>query len=127
VIVLDASALIALLDSRDAHHTSAREVLGAHVEEDLALSVLTLAEVLVGPTVAGVAGAVRAAVDDLEIRTLPLPADQASRLAELRVATRLAMPDCCVLLAALDTQAQLVTFDARLAAAATAAGVTTLR
>jgi predicted nucleic acid-binding protein len=41
--------------------------------------------------------------------------DAAERLAALRVATELKLPDCCVLLAAEDAQARLLTFDARLA------------
>lgn len=126
MIVLDASVLVALLDSRDSQHAQARALLTAHIAEDFALSVLTLAEVLVGPTATGRAGAVLAAVDDLHVAVLPLLPDAAPRLAELRAPTRLTLPDCCVLLAALDVRGRIATFDERLGRAATTAGVAIL-
>ncbi len=126
MIVLDASVLIALLDGRDTHHAQARALLTAHIAEEFALSVLTLAEVLVGPTATGRAAAVLVAVDDLHVAVLPLLPDAAPRLAELRASARLTLPDCCVLLAALDARGRLATFDERLRAAATTAGVTIL-
>ena len=49
MIVLDASVLIAHLDSTDAHHDAARRVLHSAAGQDLAASVLTVAEVMVGP------------------------------------------------------------------------------
>ncbi len=45
------------------------------------------------------------------------------RLAQLRSATRLRMPDCCVLDVAQRTGAAVLTFDRRLAAAAQKLGV----
>jgi predicted nucleic acid-binding protein len=51
VIVLDASVLIAYLDQDDAHYAPAVWLLAdaATNGEDLAMSPITLAEVLVGP------------------------------------------------------------------------------
>jgi hypothetical protein len=55
--------------------------------------------------------AVQAVLHDIELTELPLPPDTAVRLARLRVSTGLKMPDCCVLLAAEDSDATVATFD----------------
>lgn len=49
MIVLDASVLIAYLDSEDAHHTRAETLLAKEIDDDFAASSLTVAEVLVMP------------------------------------------------------------------------------
>lgn len=54
----------------------------------------------------------------LGIEELPTGAGASGRLATLRASTKLKMPDCCVLLAALDHKATLASFDASLLAAA---------
>ncbi len=51
MIVLDASVLIAFLDSDDTHHAAAEQLLTQAVDDDLAVNSLTLAEVLVAPVV----------------------------------------------------------------------------
>jgi hypothetical protein len=51
------------------------------------------------------------------------PDGAAETLAQLRAETVLKMPDCCVLLSALDQQARLASFDDRLVKAALARGV----
>jgi predicted nucleic acid-binding protein len=119
VIVVDASVLIAHLDEDDALHDRAVEALIAAAEQPLACSPITLAEVLVGPARAGRLRDARSAITDLGVADVPLGDDAASRLAELCAETALKMPDCCVLLAAEDGQAEAVlTFDDRLARAA---------
>lgn len=123
MIVLDASVLIAHLDASDAHHERATQLMLGAVEEPLAASPLTLAELLVGPARAGAVAAAQAALDDLEIRAVPLDNDAPSRLAALRATSRLRLPDCCVLLAAETTHAAVATFDERLADAATELGL----
>ena len=115
VIVLDASVLIAYLDGEDAHHAAAEALLAKAIEDDLAVSSLTLAEVLVVPARDGRLDPVLAALGDLEVQELPFPADTAVRLAQLRATTGLKMPDCCVLLAAEDAGASVASFDERLA------------
>jgi predicted nucleic acid-binding protein len=126
VIVLDASVLIAYLDANDRHHRPAMSLLAREIDDDLAISVLTLAEVLVGPARAGRLDAVRAVLDDLRVQELPLAAGAAARLAQIRAATNLKLPDCCVLLAAESANARLATFGTRLHAAATARNVVVL-
>lgn len=118
MIVLDASIIIAHLDSQDAYHERARALLLRTPDEPLAANPLTLAEVLVGPSRAGLLDRAEAALEQLGLRTIALPADAPRRLATLRVETRLKLPDCCVLLTAQQTDGSLATFDDRLAAAA---------
>lgn len=123
MIVLDASVLVGYLDSSDAHHADAVRLLAGVASEELAVSVLTLAECLVAPSRAGRTGDVAAVLDVLAVRTVPLSSDAAGRLADLRVRTGLKMPDCCVVLAAEEAHADLATFDDRLARAAEGRGV----
>lgn len=117
MIVLDASVVIAWLDDTDAAHQRAVHLLEREVDETLAVSVITLAEILVGPTATGRAGAVLEALADLEVSEHPLPEDAALALARLRVSTALKLPDCCVMLTAQHLGARVATFDARLATA----------
>lgn len=114
MIVLDASVVIALLDSTDVHHHRAVELLNANVDEPFGMSVLTVAEVLVAPTRANRAREAKAALDRLGVQPIGIEPDDAERLAQLRDRTRLRMPDCCVLLAAERTNARVVTFDDQL-------------
>lgn len=123
MIVLDASVLIAHLESTDAHHRRATQLLLNAADEQLAASPLTLAEVLVGPAHLNRIDRVEAVLRDLELTTVALSEDAPARLASLRASTRLRLPDCGVLLAAESTGACIATFDDRLAAAATTLGL----
>jgi predicted nucleic acid-binding protein len=123
VVVLDASVLIAHLDGRDAHHPRAVELLLAAQHSAFVASVVTVAEVLVGPVKAGAGTTAVAALRALRLVRAPLASDAAEKLAGLRAKTGLKLPDCCVLLAALDVDATgILTFDDRLGRAAVAAG-----
>jgi predicted nucleic acid-binding protein len=123
VIVLDASVLIGYLDGGDAHHDRATALLIREIDDDFAVNVLTLAEILVAPTRTGQRDRVLAVLADLAIETLQFPDRAAVALAHLRTETHLKMPDCCVLLSALDQRARLATFDDRLVKAARDQGV----
>lgn len=123
MIVVDASVLIAQLDSDDAQHRLAVSVLLAVADEELAASPLTLAEVLVGPARSGRLELATAMLRQLAISTVPLQADAPVRLAALRAETRLRVPDCCVLLAAEERLASVATFDRTLARAASSRGL----
>ena len=124
MIVLDASVLIAQFEASDAHHDRAADLLVEAADERLAASPLTLAEVLVGPARSGRRDAAQVAVETLGVDLIPLSPDAPQRLAALRAETRLRLPDCCVLLAAISAKAAVATFDERLAAAATELGLT---
>jgi predicted nucleic acid-binding protein len=114
VIVLDASVLIAFLDSKDAHHARAETLLAQEIDDDFAANSLTLAEVLVMPARERRLDAAREALADLDVKELPFPVDAAVKLAQLRASTSLKMPDCCVLLVAEGIQARVASFDGRL-------------
>jgi predicted nucleic acid-binding protein len=112
VIVVDASALIAHLDERDALHERAEAALLAAADQPLGCSPITLAEVLVGPARRGRIDEARVALDAMSLDVIALAADAPTRLAVLRADTGLRLPDCCVLLTAQDANASsILTFD----------------
>lgn len=123
MIVLDASVLIAHLDAGDAHHEKARELLEKSGGEQLGASAITLAETFASPTRAGRLKEAESAVRQLGVEELIFGNGAAGRLATLRAGTRLKMPDCCVLLAALEREARLASFDLSLLAAARELGL----
>lgn len=115
MIIVDASVLIAHFNARDGHHSRAETMLLQAVGHTLAASSVTLAEVLVGPARAGKLDVARAALGALDVEEVSVHAGAAERLAELRADTGLKLPDCCVLLAAQEVNADAVlTFDDRL-------------
>jgi len=123
LIVLDASALIAFLDPVDALHARAVASMIAVGPQPLGISPVTHAEVLVGPTRAGTLDRTRMAIDALAIEEIALPDDAAPRLAHLRAHGALKLPDCCVILAAQQSGAAVLTFDERLGVVARQLGV----
>jgi predicted nucleic acid-binding protein len=118
VIVLDASVLIAHLDSTDRHHVAARNLLEESGGTPLAASAITVAETLVSPARSGRLKDAEFALRRLGIEELAIDSGDAARLATLRAGTGLKMPDCCVLLVALDQEATLASFDSSLLASA---------
>jgi predicted nucleic acid-binding protein len=123
VIVLDASPLIAYFDAADALHARAVASVQRLGGRRLATSPVTLAEVLVGPTRNGALEVILTGLEILQVEEIGLPDDAAVRLASLRATTRLKLPDCCVLLAAQQGAAAVLTFDDRLAAVSERLGV----
>ena len=122
MIVLDASVLIAHLDSTDAHHDRAPELLLSVVGDELAVSPITMSEVLVGPARAQRLRDVQAALRRLDVHTVALTDDAPARLSQLRATTSLRLPGCCVLLSAENAGAALATFDEQLAATGSGLG-----
>lgn len=118
MIILDASVLIAHLDADDAHHEEAVNLLRDLAEEGFSASVVTLAEVLVGPARRGRLEEARAAMERLEIQRIRLASGSEVRLAVLRAETGLKIPDCCVVLAAQEIGATVHSFDDHLLAVA---------
>lgn len=126
MIALDASVLIAHLNSDDVHHSAGTAILLDAEPGSMLVHPLTLAEVLVGGVRVGRGVAMR---DDLRaagIESVAVDLDQPLRLAELRATTKLRLPDCCALDVALHRRASLATFDDALTVAARARGVSTL-
>lgn len=124
MIVLDASVLIGHFEPADTHFDHATALLKANVLEPFAASVITLAEVYAGAARAGRSDRLRQLVAQLQIESLDLPAGAALRLGELRAATKLKMPDCCVLYSAEQHSAAIATFDDTLATRASDLGLT---
>lgn len=123
MIALDASFLIAHFSADDAHHERAVQSLQDSADDNLTVSTVTLAELLVGPVRAGTLGEAIEALAGLEVAESPLPQGAAVRLARLRAETRLRLPDCCVLLAAEEMSAEAIgTFDQQLALVAKSRG-----
>ena len=110
--VLDASVLVAYFARHDAHHADAKAHLAS--TSDLRIGPLNLAEVLVGPAKADRLADVAAIVRQVGVQEVPMPADAAVLLADIRARTGLKMPDCCVLLTAQQTGGSVATFDERL-------------
>jgi predicted nucleic acid-binding protein len=123
VILLDASVLIGHFEPADVHHARAGAVLTTHLMDAFAASVITLAEVYTGAARSGHAQRLSELLEQLGIDELGLPAGAAVRLGELRAATNLKMPDCCVLYTAEHHGAAIATFDDKLAARAGDIGV----
>lgn len=123
VVVLDASALIALYDSNDRHHSWARGMFVDTIAASLVMSVLTYAEVLVHPTRAGKVEEFERNIDGLGIEIVTAGAEDASTLALLRASTSLKMPDAIVLHLATRLGASLATTDRGLAAEASRRGI----
>lgn len=116
VIVLDASALIAVLDADEVHHDAMAASLDAHASDDWLISALTLAEVLTRAA----ADPERAAdvgehLAELDLTVKEVRDHDAEELAVLRHRTWLRMPDCFVLLVAARTGGAVLTTDQRLA------------
>lgn len=126
MIVLDAGVIIAYLDASNVHHGRADILLTREIEDDFGANPLTLAEVFVVPARDNRLETVRTALHELEVQELPLPDVTAVKLAELRAATGLKMPDCCVLLTAEHWEARVASFDDRLNQAATTRNVEAL-
>jgi predicted nucleic acid-binding protein len=126
VVVLDASALIALHDSEDRHHTWARGMFLDTIDATLAMSVLTYGEVLVHPTRAGKVAEFERNIAGLGIERVAVGAEDAPALAHLRASTSLKMPDVIVLHLAVGLGASLATTDRELAGEAALRGVSVL-
>ena len=123
MIALDASVLIAHLNPADLHHEAATAILLAGSPGRMLVHIMTLAEVLVGGVRIGQGATMR---DDLRAAGIVVARhddDEPLRLAELRAASGLKLPDCCILDVAIRNQASLATFDDALAAAARKRGV----
>ena len=68
------------LDENDALHDQALDALLEAAEQPLVCSLITLAEILVGPARAGRLRDARAAIADLDVVEIPLGDDAATRL-----------------------------------------------
>lgn len=123
VVVLDASALIALYSSGDAHHSWALEMFRNTAASKLEMPVLSFAEVLVHPTRQGKREKFLSSISGLGLEVIELPAQAALELASLRHQTNLKMPDVVVLQRAVAVGGTLATTDRKLAETASGLGL----
>ena len=126
VIVLDASVVVALFDDTDPHHEWAVSVFIQTTGDQLLMSSLTMAEVLVHPARAGRLESFQSGMAGLAIDVVALDPGESGALAALRADTTLKMPDALVLHTARARHATLATADSSLAAVATTQGCSVL-
>jgi len=115
VVVLDASALIALCSTSDSHHRWAFEVFSITQGQDLLISALTYAEFLVGPKRQEQLSQVLAGTSKLGLEITPIDQLNAISLGEVRAETNLRLPDAVVIQTAIEHSAAIATTDAKLA------------
>jgi predicted nucleic acid-binding protein len=117
-LILDASVLIGLLDTADAHHEAAvDDVEAADLRgDDLVTPASAYSEALVAFARAGRVADAREAIAAMGIVVTPLTAAIGEHAAQLRAAhERLRLPDAIVLATARVLDAELLTYDDRLA------------
>jgi predicted nucleic acid-binding protein len=117
-LILDASVLIGLLDTADAHHTQAIRDTEAADQTDRSLLVPASAysEALVAFARANRIKDAREAISAMGLTIMPLTAPIAERGAELRARhERLRLPDAIVLASAHELTGKLLSYDRDLA------------
>lgn len=117
-LILDASVLIGLLDTADAHHERAVSDVeaGDQARRELIVPASAYSEALVAFARAGRLADARAAIAAMGIEIAPLTAAMAERAAELRADRRyLRLPDAMVVVCAREIGGDLLTYDDRLA------------
>jgi predicted nucleic acid-binding protein len=123
VVVLDASALIALVSSQDIHHEWALEMFKDTASFDLQMSALTQAEVMVHPAKAGKLQEFQKMISTIGLEITPVESEDSWKLASLRAKSSLKMPDAVVLYQAIQVKGTIATTDLKLAQAAQKLGV----
>ncbi len=121
-LILDASLLIGLLDSLDAHHESAvRAVeLADRAKRKLLTPASAYSEALVAFARADRLAEAREAIAAMGITVTPMSGAIAERAAVLRAKPgKLRLPDAIVLATALELDGELLSYDAQLAKQAT--------
>lgn len=115
---LDASVIIGFLDPADAHHSRAARLVAELLatRDELITSAAAYAEVLVEPSRSGLTAVVDGFLDDARVGVVAIDRDCARAAAGLRARhATLRLPDALSLANALLHDAELVTFDRRLA------------
>lgn len=123
LVVLDASALIALASDTDPHHSWALEMFRDTAAFGLQMTSLTQAEVLVHPARAGKLEKFLKLISVLGLEITPLEESDSSHIARIRASTSLKMPDAVVLGQAIKVSGSVATTDQKLATAANEKGV----
>jgi predicted nucleic acid-binding protein len=123
IVVLDASALIALFSDKDLHHNWAVQMLVDTIAWELQLISLNMAEAMVHPTKAGRLNQFTDSIRGLGIEVTSVDSSDAARLAQIRASTNLRMPDALVLNQAMRVGGAIATTDKELARVAASQSV----
>jgi predicted nucleic acid-binding protein len=115
VVVLDASALIALASSKDPNHNWALKMFRDTASFQLQMTALTQSEVLVHPAKAGKLEKFLKLISELDLEITPIDSNDSSKIASIRATTTLKMPDVVVLHQALKVKGAIATTDGELA------------
>ena len=111
LVVVDASVVIAFLDSDDRLHDPAVQALTAHQHDELVIPASVYAEILVGPYRSGAKAVaeVESFLADFSVRTEPVSAAIARAAARIRSRSKsLRLPDALVLATAAELEADRV-------------------
>jgi predicted nucleic acid-binding protein len=123
LVVLDASALIALASDTDPNHNWALEMFRDTAPFSLQMTALTQAEVLVHPARAGKLEKFLKLIGALGLEITPIEESDSSQIAKIRATTSLKMPDAVVLSQAIKVAGSIATTDLKLARVAKEKGV----
>ena len=115
LVVLDASAVIALASDTDPNHSWALEMFRDTAAFDLQMTSLTQAEVLAHPARAGKLEKFLKLIASLGLEVTPIEESDSSHIAKIRAATFLKMPDAVVLSQAIKVSGSIATTDQKLA------------
>jgi predicted nucleic acid-binding protein len=122
-IALDAGVLIGFLNRDDAHHASARKLIATaeRAGDRIVIAASVYVEAIVAPLRVGRAHEVDEFLAALAVEVLPVDRELAREAAQLRARHRtLRLPDAMARAVARKSQAELKTFDRRLARIAAA-------
>lgn len=125
-LVIDADVVIGALDEHDAHHPRARALFSGwhHGQDEVAISVVNLTEVLIAPSVdAAKLAAARRAIADLGIKVHQPNQAIAVEAARLRQRHPISLPDGYCLATAKHSASSLASFDQRILKAAEREGI----
>jgi predicted nucleic acid-binding protein len=114
-IVFDANVVIALFDSNHIHHAEAVKVYLTSTSYSIHVSALTYAEILTHPADNNTLEYFVKYLDTGGFEVEQISKELALEISKVRDATRLSMPDACVLALAKSLDAELITADRKLA------------
>ena len=115
LVVLDASALIALASDTDPNHSWAMAMFRDTAAFGLQMTALTQAEVLVHPARAGKLEKFLKLIGALGLEITPIEESDSRQIAKIRAETSLKMPDAVVLSQAIKVSGSVATTDKQLA------------
>jgi predicted nucleic acid-binding protein len=115
LVVLDASALIALASDTDPNHSWAMAMFRDTAAFGLQMTALTQAEVLVHPARAGKSEKFLKLIGALGLEITPIEESDSRQIAKIRAETSLKMPDAVVLSQATKVSGSVATTDKQLA------------